>query len=125
MIAHQELVKEWAKKVKIDDFSKSIFLSVSYMSGCSGECVEVSTPEIDSNDPDLFNDPILETSRLVKQAFVDHINRTIKSKYITKQFVEDQPVVMAIKALEWRFNFEEEYNKFLELKETIQNELNS
>jgi hypothetical protein len=40
-----------------------------------------------------------------------------------KQFVEDTPVIIAIKARQWRMNFEEEYKKFLELKEAIQDEL--
>ena len=123
MIASQQLVNEWANKVKIDDFSKSIFLSASYGIGQSGKCVYVTTPGIDTNDPDLFYfDPIMETSRLVKQAFVDHINRSVRSKNKEKQFEEGKPVIIAIKAKEWRLNFEED-KKFLEIKEAIQNEL--
>lgn len=124
MIASQELVNEWANKVKIDDFSKSIFLSASYGIGQAGKCVYVTTPEIDTNDPDLlYFDPIMETSRLAKQAFVDHINRSVRSKNKEKQFEEGKPVIIAIKAKEWRLNFEEEHKKFLEIKEAIQNEL--
>jgi hypothetical protein len=124
MIASQRLVNEWANKVKIDDFSKSIFLSASYGIGQAGKCVYVTTPEIDTNDPDLlYFDPIMETSRLVKQAFVDHINRSVKSKNKEEQLEEGKPVIIAIKTKEWRLNFEEEHKKFLEIKEAIQNEM--
>jgi hypothetical protein len=130
MITNQKLVNEWARKVKIDDFSKSIFLSASYRNynpvssdGRRGSCVVISTPEVDSDDPGLFFDPIMETSRLVKQAILDRVDSTIWLKYRKQQFEEGKPIVIGIEVNEWRLNFEEEYKEFLELKEVIQNDL--
>lgn len=125
MIQSQAKASKWAKMTRINEFNSSPFASVSYINEHDDGCVEIQSREFDSNDPNIQNRPILNASLNVKKAFRNQILRSIRRKKEDKQYKGGVPLIVAIKAREWRYRFEEDYESFVPLRDIIMEELNN
>lgn len=110
----------WAKKVMLKDFLNSPFESASYFVS-ENSCVYVNSIEFNSNDDKLRKSPKLETSRAVKEGFLEHIRRSIEKKIKKGQYEKGYPFIIVIRAEEWRFEYEFDYDDFVPLRNKIQN----
>jgi len=114
------LFELWSKKVRLNDFLNSPIQRISYLKGEDG-CVHVNSIDFDTSNEDRKTSPALQTSLLAKQGFIKHISRSIKSKVKQSQYESGYPFVIAIRAHEWRFAYESEYDDFVPIRNNIQN----
>jgi hypothetical protein len=113
------LFESWAKKVLLKDFLNSPFESASY-SPHVNSCVYVNSIEFNSNDDNLRKSSKLETSRAVKEGFLQHIRRSIEKKIKKGQYERSFPFIIVIRAEDWRFEYEFDYDDFIPLRNKVQ-----
>jgi hypothetical protein len=115
-----QLIQSWANKITIDDFLNSPFDTVGYYTGGGNECVYINSLDFDSTDENLKDSYLVSTSQIVKKPFISHIKRRIKDKVDSSQFEAGSPFVIGIKASQWQYEYEWDYDDFVPIRNEVQ-----
>jgi len=119
-----DLVTNWSKKVLLSDFSSSPFKNIAFfVTKNNNECIEIQTVDTDTTDPDMQDSELFATSTKIKSAFISQLKKKIDEKAKEKQYEVGYPAIVAINASEWRFDFENDYDDFIKIRDTIQEHL--
>ena len=107
-----ELMQSWAHKIPLNDFLNSPFDTVGYSTGGGNECVYINSLDFDSTDENLKDSYLVSTSQIAKKSFISHVRRRIKDKVDSSQFEAGSPFVIGIKASQWQYEYEWDYDEF-------------
>ena len=118
------LVENWSKRVLLSDFSHSPFENIAFFeTKNNNECVEIQTVDTDTTDPVMQDSELFSTSTKIKSAFIAQIRKKIDEKVKEGQFDVGSPAIIAIHASEWRFDYENDYDDFIQIRNSIQEHL--
>ena len=110
------------------DFSNAPFDRISFFTNATkanNACVEIQTRDFDTNDPAQQDNELYITSKKVKSAFISQIIRKLKDKVNALQYKEGYPVIIAIRGSEWRYDFENDYDDLVPIRDSIIEYLNN
>ena len=120
-LSYYPILEQWSKTVKLADFLNSPFESIEFQSSnINNGCVEIYSIETNTNDSKLQGSSFFHTAEVMKNAFLNQIERTIDEKMERGQYEEGSPFIIAIKAQEWRFQYEFDYNEFTPIRNHVQ-----
>lgn len=127
-IRNDDQFRNWTQKVLAADFSNAPFDRISFFTNATkanNACVEIQTRDFDTNDPAQQDNELYITSKKVKSAFISQIIRKLKDKVNALQYKEGYPVIIAIRGSEWRYDFENDYDDLVPIRDSIIEYLNN
>ena len=120
-LSYYPILEQWSKTVKLADFLNSPFQSIEFQSSnINNGCVNIYSIETNTNDSALQGSSFFDTAEVMKNAFLKQIERTIDEKMKIGQYEEGSPFIIAIKAQEWRFQYEFDYEEFIPVRNNVQ-----
>ena len=116
-----EVIQIWADKVLLYDYLNSPFNNTVPYPQEDNSCVMINSIEWTTDNFREQQSQKFKTSEIVKKAFLSQIERTLrKNKLAIKQNEIDKPFIIAIRAYEWRFEYENEYRDLAIIRDVIQ-----
>lgn len=117
---YYHIFEQWSKTVNLDDFLNSPFESIDFQSSdINNGCVYIYSIELNTNDSTLQGSSFFETAKILKDAFLNQIERTIEEKMKIGQYKIDSPFIIAIKAHDWKFRYEFDNDEFIPVRDKI------